>query len=170
MANVAGVAQRRRFEELSAAEYDRAHAVNSRGVFLSIREAVLRMRAQKSGGSIINISSVASKRPAVLHQCHYNASKASVNALTTSFALEAGADNIRVNAILPGGIPGERFARDKEAAMAPVEGPIAHLERIPLGRYGTQLEIACAVLFLASPASQYITGQLLAVDGGFFTS
>jgi len=170
VANVAGIVKRRAFEELSVEDYDRSHAINSRGTFLSMREAIGHMRAQNSGGSIINISSVASQRAAILHQCHYGASKASVNALTTSLALEVGADNIRINAILPGGIPGERTARENTPAMAPVEGPLAHLERIPLGRYGAQIEIASAVLFLASPAAKYITGQLLAVDGGFCTS
>lgn len=170
LANVAGLADRISFDKMSAEQYDRISHVNSRGTFLCMQQAIRRMKIAGKGGAIINISSTASIRAATLHSSAYGASKAAVNALTTSMALEVGKDNIRVNAVLPGGFPGERTARQKATGDVLTEGPLTHMDRIPLGRYGRQSELASAVLFLASPASSYITGQLLVVDGGFYVS
>jgi NAD(P)-dependent dehydrogenase (short-subunit alcohol dehydrogenase family) len=120
------------------------------------------------GGSIVNISSVSSMQAVVHHNGTYNASKAGVNSLTRTTALEFGADGIRVNAVLPGGIP-TAGARAASAAIE-LKGPIMGEGRIPLGGMGDVQDIANATLFLASPAARYITGQLLAVDGGFLIS
>ena len=104
----------------------------------------------------------------VYHNAAYNASKAGVNALTRTTALEFATDGIRVNAVLPGGVP---TAGAKAASSAiEIKGPMLGQGRIPLGGMGEPLDIANAVLFFASPASRYITGQLLAVDGGFLVS
>ena len=88
-------------------------------------------------------------------------------------ALEFGAENIRVNAVLPGGTatPGAAEATARmRAAGYELKGPMTHPGRIPLGAMGTAQDIAAACLFLASPAARYITGQCLAVDGGFLIS
>jgi NAD(P)-dependent dehydrogenase (short-subunit alcohol dehydrogenase family) len=92
------------FEELTTETWDRVHAVNARGAYLCLREAVKHMRRHGQGGSIVNISSVASQAVAVLGQAQYSASKAAVNMLTRSVALEFADDGIRVNAVLPGSI------------------------------------------------------------------
>lgn len=161
------------FEELTTETWDRVHAVNARGAYLCLREAVKHMKRHGQGGSIVNISSVASQAVAVLGQAQYSASKAGVNMLTRSVALEFAGDGIRVNAVLPGSIdtPGVRtnMARiEKDPRLR--AGPSFQPGRQPLNFFGQPRDVAAACLFLASPASRYITGQLLAVDGGFLIS
>jgi 3-oxoacyl-[acyl-carrier protein] reductase len=112
-------------------------------------------------GSIINISSVVG-----LHgnagQINYASSKAGLIGLTKSLARECAGRNVRVNAVAPGYI-----ASDMTAAM-PEEAREKTLAQIPLKRQGKPEDVAAAVLFLASEASSYITGQVIAVDGGMF--
>lgn len=167
LVNNAAIFPRARFLEVSVEDWDRMHEINVRGTFLCMREAVKDMRAQGQGGSIVNISSVNSLHPVIFDNAQYGSSKAGVNILTKTAALEFAGDNIRVNAVLPGGV-------DTEGARAstaePAEGPITQQGRMPLGRIGAPADIANAVLFFAAPASSYITGQLLAVDGGFQVS
>lgn len=167
--HAAAIFPKRAFTTMTAEQWDELHAVNVRGTFLVMREAVKAMR-DRGGGAIVNISSVSGERAAVFHNSAYGASKAAVTNLTRSVALEAAAHNIRVNAVLPGGVATEG---SREAAIAmqaqnlTVEGPLAGPGRIPLGRVAEPSEIAAACLFLASPAASYITGHSLVVDGGF---
>lgn len=170
LVNCAGRMGKTPFVELTPEQFDSYHAVNSRGVFLCMREAVIHMRAAGNGGSIINVSSVSSLRAATYENSGYGASKGGVNALTTSIALEVGEDNIRVNAILPGAFPVERNQKSMAARAVPLKGPLTNVSRVPLGRYGKGTELANVALFLASPAASYITGHLLPVDGGFLIS
>lgn len=167
LVNNAAIFPKKPFLEVDAAFWDSLQAVNLRGTFLCLREAIRHMKANK-GGSIVNISSVSSLQAVVHHNGTYNATKAGVNSLTRTTALEFGADGIRVNAVLPGGIP-TPGARAASAAIE-LKGPILGEGRIPLGGMGDVQDIANAALFLASPAARYITGQLLAVDGGFLIS
>jgi len=168
LVNNAAIFPKKPFLEVDAAFWDRLHAVNLRGTFLCLREAIRRMQAQGRGGSIVNISSVSSMQAVVYHNATYNASKAGVNSLTKTTALEFAADGIRVNAVLPGGVltPGAKAASGNIELKGPIMGP----GRIPLGKMGDPEDIAMATLFFASPASRLITGQLLAVDGGFQVS
>jgi len=168
LVNNAAIFPKKPFLEVDAAFWDRLHAVNLRGTFLCLREAIRRMQAQGRGGSIVNISSVSSLQAVVYHNATYNASKAGVNSLTKTTALEFAADGIRVNAVLPGGVatPGAKAA----GANIELKGPIMGPGRIPLGKMGEAEDIAMAALFFASPASRLVTGQLLAVDGGFQVS
>jgi NAD(P)-dependent dehydrogenase (short-subunit alcohol dehydrogenase family) len=168
LVNNAAIFPKKPFLEIDTAFWDRLHAVNLRGTFLCLREAIRRMQAQGTGGSIVNISSVSSMQAVVHHNATYNASKAGVNSLTKTTALEFAADGIRVNAVLPGGVltPGAKAA----GANIELKGPILGPGRIPLGKMGDPEDIAMAALFFASPASRLITGQLLAVDGGFQVS
>lgn len=106
---------------------------------------------------------------AVLSNQAYGASKAGVNNLTRSCALEFAKDGIRINAVMPGGVAATTGARQAAAAFK-LSGPLTNRDRLPLGRHPTPTEIAQAVLFFASPASACITGQCLAVDGGFQVS
>lgn len=165
LVNNAGIFPKKPFLEVDAAFWDRLHAVNLRGTFVCMREAIMRMRNQGSGGSIVNISSVSSVQVAVHHNVTYNASKAGINSLTKTAAHEFAGDGIRVNAVLPGGVP---TAGAKAASSAiELKGPMLTPGRIPLGGMGDPTDIAMATLFFASSASRYVTGQLLAVDGGF---
>ncbi|WP_288392851.1 glucose 1-dehydrogenase [uncultured Herbaspirillum sp.] len=165
LVNNAAIFPKKPFMEVDTEFWDRLHGVNLRGTFLCLREGIRRMREQGRGGSIVNISSVSSLQTAVYHNATYNASKAGVNSLTRTTALEFAADGIRVNAVLPGGVltPGAKAA----TSTIEIKGPMTTPGRIPLGGMGDAADIAAAALFLAGPAARYITGQLLAVDGGF---
>jgi NAD(P)-dependent dehydrogenase (short-subunit alcohol dehydrogenase family) len=169
LVNNAAIFPKKPFLEVDTAFWDKLHGVNLRGTFLCLREAIKRMRVQGTGGAIVNISSVSSMQAVVYHNATYNASKAGVNSLTRTTALEFAADGIRVNAVLPGGTltPGAKAA---SSTGIEIKGPITGPGRIPLGQMGEPEDIAMATLFFASPASRLITGQLLAVDGGFQVS
>jgi NAD(P)-dependent dehydrogenase (short-subunit alcohol dehydrogenase family) len=173
LVHAAALFPKRSFVAMTAAQWDEIHAVNTRGSFLVLREAVKAMRAQRKGGAIVTISSASGERALVHHNSAYGASKAALTNLTRSVALEFGGDGIRVNAVLPGGVATEGAA-EAAARMAAdglsMSGPITLPGRIPLGRVAQAEEIAAACLFLASPAASCITGQALAVDGGFLIS
>jgi len=155
------------FMEMSVDTWDFMHAVNTRGTVLCMREAIRLMRASGKGGSIVNISTIGALHPTIFNNTHYDSSKAGVNALTQTSAVEFAPDRIRVNAILPGGTDTEG-SRKLRAAGVTAKGPIMLAPgRIPLGRMAAPEELAQAILFLASPASSYITGVLLPVDGGY---
>lgn len=112
------------------------------------------------GGAIINISSMAGENKNK-RMCSYGASKASVNHLTRNMAFDLGPDNIRVNAIAPGAI--------RTAALATVLTPEVEktmLKHTPLARLGEGTDIAAAALYLAAPASAWVSGQVLTVSGG----
>lgn len=167
LVNNAAIFPKKPFLDVDTDFWDRLQSVNLRGTFLCLREAIRHMK-ESGGGSIVNISSVSSMQAVVHHNAVYNASKAGVNSLTRTTALEFGCDGIRVNAVLPGGIP-TAGARAASAAIE-LKGPILGEGRIPLGGMGDVQDIANAALFLACPAARYISGQLLAVDGGFLVS
>lgn len=155
------------FMEMSVDTWDHMHAVNTRGTFLCMREAIRLMRASGKGGSIVNISTVGSLHPTIFNNTHYDSSKAGINALTQTSAVEFAPDRIRINAILPGGTDTEG-SRNLRATGMVAKGPImAAPNRVPMARMASSDELAQAILFLASPASSYITGVLLPVDGGF---
>lgn len=173
LVHVAGIFPKRSFLHMTAAQWDELHGVNTRGTFLVMREAIKAMKAGNAGGAIVNISSISGERAAVTNNSAYGASKAAVTNLTRSMAMEVGGDGIRINAVLPGGVPTEGAAAATEQMRERnlvLSGPMAMPGRIPLGRLARPDEIASACLFLAAPASSYITGQILAVDGGFLVS
>jgi NAD(P)-dependent dehydrogenase (short-subunit alcohol dehydrogenase family) len=120
---------------------------------------------QKSGGSIVNIASTFGHRPIAVAG-HYGASKAAIEHLTRSWALELAEDGIRVNAVAPGPIESDALSA---AGLPPAEVEQikkAEAARIPLGRRGRPEEIAVWVLRLADPSTEWLTGQVLTVDGG----
>jgi NAD(P)-dependent dehydrogenase (short-subunit alcohol dehydrogenase family) len=168
LVNSAGIYPKKSFETIDVAFWDRIMNVNLRGVFLTMQEAVIAMK-QRGGGSIVNISSVNALKACIFDNIPYGASKAAVNSLTVSVALEFAGDNIRSNAVLPGGVMTAQAALSVQELMP--RGPFTQPGRIPLGGVPAgPAEIANAVLYLASDASRYVTGQLLAVDGGFLVS
>lgn len=173
LVHVAAVFPKRDFLTMTAAQWDSLQAVNTRGTFLVMREALKAMKAAGRGGAVVIVSSVSGERAAVTHNSNYGASKAAVTNLTRSMAIEVAQDGIRINAVLPGGVATEgaqeATARMKETGL-PLGGPMTMPGRLPLGRIADPKEIASACLFMAAPASSYITGHALAVDGGFLVS
>jgi 2-deoxy-D-gluconate 3-dehydrogenase len=142
--------------------WDKVLAVNLKGVFLYAQAAAQQMVQAGQGGRIINIASVDALHPTG-NLAHYDASKGGVLMLTKALAQELGRHNITVNAIAPGGIetPGAQASITPDTDMSSFEA------RIPLGRQGTPDDVAKVALFLASGAADYITGDLIVVDGGY---
>lgn len=138
-------------------------ATNVRGVFLGMKYALAQMLDQ-GGGAIVNNASTTGARNATLGVGLYAAAKAAVISLTRSAALEYAARGIRVNAVAPGRIATEMLAH---AGGGDAERFAATL---PMRRLGTPEEVADAVLWLASDAASFVTGHVLAVDGGFLAS
>lgn len=155
--------------DMSVAEWDIMHAVCTRGSFLCLREAVRQMR-QRGGGAIVNVSSMSAQHPTIFPNMHYDSAKAGVDAITRLAAVEFAADGIRVNSVLPGGMatPGPDKMRAAQAAGgAVIAGPATIPGRNPMGRIADPVEMARAILFLASDAASYINGAELLVDAGF---
>jgi NAD(P)-dependent dehydrogenase (short-subunit alcohol dehydrogenase family) len=146
--------------------FDRIMTVNLKGMWLTIKAAIPVMRAT-GGGSIVNISSLASIAGG--NQVAYEVSKAAVNRLTTSVAQSNARHGIRCNAILPGLMDTPMAVAGIAAASGQEQEAVraARNARVPLGaKMGTAWDTAYAALFLASDEAQFITGVLLPVDGG----
>jgi 2-deoxy-D-gluconate 3-dehydrogenase len=148
--------------ETTEETWDRVLAINLKGVFLYTQIAARQMVKAGQGGRIINIASIDALHPTG-NLASYDASKGGVLMLTRAFAQELGRHNITVNAIAPGGIetPGAQASLTSDTDMGPF------IARIPLGRQGTPDDVAKVALFLASGAADYITGDLIVVDGGY---
>jgi glucose 1-dehydrogenase len=162
LVNNAGIQQEVPFEDTSIEVWQKIIAVDLTGPFVCSREAVKHMLNQNpKGGCIINISSVHQIIPKP-HYLPYATSKAGIEMMTKTLALELAHDNIRVNAVAPGAIETDMNEELKEdrAELNKV------LRRIPLRRIGTSEEVANMVEFLASDKASYVTGSTFFVDGG----
>jgi len=146
----------------SAADYDRVNGVNLRGVWACMKHELQQMRKQGSG-AIVNCSSIGGLVGRALLAA-YHGSKHGVIGLTRSAALEYAARGIRVNAVCPGTIDTPMVSRMLETGMLAIDDLLRDL---PMKRLGRGEEIADAVLWLCSPGSTFVTGQALAIDGGF---
>jgi len=149
--------------EIGFEEWERVMGVNLNGTLFCSVEAVKYMLPKKRG-AIVNIASIAGKAPfePMATGAHYDASKAAIINITQRLASETAGQGIRVNAVAPGRIatPMAKFAnKNWNQAM---------LDRTPMGRFGTPEEIANAVIFLASDAASFITGETVNVNGGWF--
>lgn len=148
--------------DVGEAQYERVMAINLRGVFLGMKYGIPLLR-ERGGGSIVNISSVAGIT-ATPGLGVYGASKAGVNQLTRSAAVEYARDGIRVNAICPAMI---ETALVSHLLKTNPDDAARVLAVTPMGRIGQPAEVAAAALFLASAESSYITGVSLPVDGAY---
>jgi NAD(P)-dependent dehydrogenase (short-subunit alcohol dehydrogenase family) len=146
----------------SAEDYDRINAINLRGVWACMKHELLQMREQGSG-AIVNCSSIGGLVGRALIAA-YHGTKHGVIGLTRSAALEYAARSIRVNAVCPGTIDTPMVSKMLDSGMLAMDDLLRDL---PMKRLGRGEEIADAVLWLCSPGSTFVTGQALAVDGGF---
>lgn len=158
--NAGGFSVIRRTEDIPDEEWDAVYRLNVTSAFYCTK-AVLPIMKRQRAGAIVNISSIAGRAGAVAVTSHYAAAKAAILGFTRHLAREIGADGIRVNAVAPGAVATERFK-----ALRTPEQTAKLIEPIPLARVAEPVEIAEAVLFLASDAARYITGVSLDVNGG----
>ncbi|MEO3470565.1 SDR family oxidoreductase [Roseomonas sp. CAU 1739] len=160
LVNNAGIAVFKPILETTPEEWSRVLAVNLSGPFLATQAAAPIM-AETGGGAVVNITSISGLRASTLRVA-YGTSKAGLAHLTKQQAVELGALGIRVNAVAPGPV-------DTAMAKAVHTPEIRrdYHDTIPLNRYGLEEELAEAIFFLCSDRASYLTGQVIAVDGGF---
>jgi NAD(P)-dependent dehydrogenase (short-subunit alcohol dehydrogenase family) len=164
LANVAGIVQFGRFDQITEAEWDRVHAVDLKGPFLTMQAALPFLRACR--GNIVNVSSVAGNKPQG-YTTAYSAAKGGLTMLTRSLALELAPERIRVNAVCPGTVDtplvsqvAEMFPDDHDPRVAD------RLMMMVPGRAISPAELGSAIVYLASREARMVTGAVLAFDGG----
>ena len=160
LVNNAGVAVFAPLLDTSDADWNRVLAVNLTGPFICSKAAVPLMR-EHGGGAIVNITSISAVRASTLRSA-YGTSKAGLAHLTKQLAVELASLGIRVNGVAPGPVD-TAMAKDVHTPEIRAD----YHDAIPLNRYGLEEELAEAIFFLCCERSSYITGQILAVDGGF---
>jgi 3-oxoacyl-[acyl-carrier protein] reductase len=158
LVNNAGITRDNLLMRMSEADFDAVVAANLKGAFLCMK-AASRLMLKQRYGRIVNLSSVVGLRGNA-GQVNYAASKAGVIGMTKSLAKELASRGVTVNAVAPGFIETDMTAALSEAARSAAQGSI------PMGRLGGPEDVARAVGFLASDDAAYVTGQVLAVDGG----
>ena len=156
--------------ELTREAWQRVIDVNLTGLSFVSKAAGARMAEQGAGGKIINVASIDALHPSMVGLAAYDSSKGGVLMFTKAFALEMAPHGVNVNAIAPGGISTEGTAAPLAGSGLTADEMTAMTERfiaqIPLGRMGEPDDIAKVAVFLASSAADYITGELIVVDGG----
>jgi len=162
LVNNAGIASLSPSVDMSLEEWKKVIDINLTGVFLCARTAAREM-IKKKYGKIVNIASIYGAVGDIFPAAPYYASKAAVINLTRALAIEWASYKINVNAIAPGFFPSEMT----EAVFRDDKSLKHILSRTPLGRTGEPLDLKAALMYLASPASNYVTGQTIFVDGGW---
>jgi NAD(P)-dependent dehydrogenase (short-subunit alcohol dehydrogenase family) len=168
--NNVGIAEMGCVVEVTESEWDRVFAVNLKSAFLAMKHVIPVMQRQ-GGGSIINISSVASIRHLGISYVSYGATKAAMNQMTKTTAVQYAPSHIRVNAVLPGLMKTPMVEHSAGLAASYAAGDVEAMWRardaqVPMGHMGDAWDVANAALFLASDESKYVTGLELVVDGG----
>jgi len=164
--NCAGIVHDGGILDCDVEEWEEAFSVNTTSMFLLIKAFLPDMIAS-GGGSIINMSSVASSITGVPNRLAYSASKAAVIGLTKAVAADHVADGIRCNAICPGTVDTPSLKERIEGAADPAAARKNFLARQPMGRLGSADEIAVLALYLASDESAFTTGTTHVIDGGW---
>jgi len=155
--------------DVTAQQWETSQKLNLWAPLVCLREAVRAMTATGRGGSIVTVSTIGSLVPVLRGNSVYGATRGGVTNMTKAAALEYAPAGIRVNCVLVGAVEGKFIDEEgtRERRMSgEITGPIREPGRLPMGR-GDLGDVAAAVHFLAAPASKYITGQALAVEGGF---
>jgi NAD(P)-dependent dehydrogenase (short-subunit alcohol dehydrogenase family) len=168
--NNVGIAEVGSVVEVEEKDWDRVFAVNLKSAYLAMKY-VIPVMIKQGGGSIINISSIASIRHVGISYVSYNASKAAMNQMTRTTAVEFAPQHVRVNTILPGLMKTPMVEHSAGLAQSYAKGDVEAMWRardaqVPMGHMGTAWDVANAALFLASDESKYVTGLELIVDGG----
>jgi NAD(P)-dependent dehydrogenase (short-subunit alcohol dehydrogenase family) len=168
--NNVGIAEMGSVVDVTESEWDRVFAVNLKSAYLAMKHVIPVMQKQR-GGSIINISSIASIRHLGISYVTYATTKAAMNQMTRTTAVEFAPDHVRVNCILPGLMKTPMVEHSAGLAKSYAAGDVEAMWRardaqVPMGHMGDAWDVANAALFLASDESKYITGIELVVDGG----
>jgi len=158
LVNNAGITRDNLIMKMSEKEWDDVIDINLKGAF-NCTKAVSKIMIKQKSGKIINIASVAGVM-GNRGQANYSASKAGLIGLTKSTAKELASRNITCNAVAPG------IIQSKMTEILPDKVKQNYLDNIPLGRFGTPEDVANVIGFLASPASDYVNGQVINIDGG----
>ncbi len=159
----AGIAHKVPLDQLTDAKWDHTFDIDLKGMLRVVRAAAPEMRAAKSG-TVICLSSIMGFAYGWDEHVHYSAAKAGVAGLVRGLSVELAADGVRVNGVAPGFCRTAQ-ALSEEHSVGP-EGLERAADYIPLGRVGEPEDIADVILFLASDAARYMTGQIVVVDGG----
>lgn len=161
MVNNAGVLIESRLDSMDSDQWNSLIDINVNGVYHGMKAALRQMLEQESGGNIVNISSISGKIGREVAPA-YCASKGAVTMLTRQTAIDFGAEDIRINAVAPGGVLTELAQQTMD------EKRHEYLEtRTPMNRLGSPEEIANVAMFLASDLASYVNGHVLVADGGF---
>ncbi len=160
MINNAGIIRRREAEEIKISDWDDVFKINVRGPFIFCKYVSEIMKRQKAG-KIVNISSIAGKLGDITSAPGYGPSKAALNSLTKTFAREMAPYNVNVNAVAPHAIETEMSSEWSEEKRKKI------ISEIPLKRLGQPADVAATVMFLLSESANFITGEIIDVNGGF---
>jgi NAD(P)-dependent dehydrogenase (short-subunit alcohol dehydrogenase family) len=168
--NNVGIAEMGNVVEVTEASWDHVFNVNLKSAFLAMKH-VIPVMVKQGGGSIINISSIASIRHLGISYVSYGTSKAAMNQMTRTTAVQFAKDHVRVNVILPGLMKTPMVEHSAGLASSYAAGDVEAMWRardaqVPMGHMGEAWDVANAALFLASDESKYVTGLELVVDGG----
>jgi NAD(P)-dependent dehydrogenase (short-subunit alcohol dehydrogenase family) len=173
LVNCAGMLANQPLVETTVQQWDDVQSLNLRANFLCMREGVKQMLAAGHGGRIVNITTIGSRHPVMNGNEAYGAARQGVSALTRNTALDYAKDGILANTVLVGSVLDKVTTHPTTVAAQKAGrvfgGPISEGNRRPLGN-GDMTDVAAAVLYLVAPASRWVTGHELVVDGGFLIS